>query len=662
MEAIIAKPYLAQPLEEILLEHPEVLHARVNPTTGRVLVLSSRKAARFPVGKLISDSLDEIVARGGGGSSAARPPAEPPALRRVLKLSLPDRQRLGLPVFVSGLSFLVRFLEGLFIVRAINTGDEKSAEGDAAGKRPRSLLYVAGTGILLNSLDVWIRYHRTRLWQIAGQQTQQELRTQLIARIENQDLVFFDRQPTGELMNLTTEDTRRIGEFVGRGGEQLFENLLSVGVYGVAMVSASPTLALMAGVPMVLLLLPSRVLRKALSESYARRSAASDRFSQMLENNLAGIVDVKSFTAEELEIRRFAACGDELAEASAGAGAVSALESGLGRGIYSVGFALTSAYGGQLVNEGKLKQADYLRVVYMFQRMLNALGGLEEVTRLYHGAKTSAGRLVQTLDARPSITSGPVSVASRDIRGEVVFENVSFGYHPQVKVLRNVSFQLRPGEKLGIVGRTGSGKSTLLRLLMRFYDVDEGRILLDGQDIRELNLQDLRSAVSLVSQEAYLFHGTVRDNVAYGRPEASESEVIDALAGAGAKELLATVPGGLEAEVGERGRRLSGGQRQRVAIARALLKDAPVLALDEVTSHLDYETEASVKRSVRNVASAKSVITIAHRLAVVRDSDKIIVLDGGEIREEGDHEALVDKGGIYASLWQLQTGAGSHWE
>ena len=659
MEAILAKPYLAQPLEDALLKHPGVVHAKVNPRTGRVLVLYSHNGPRFSVGKLIKDSLDEIVAR---GVSPAGQADEPTPLRRVLKMSLPERRRLGLPVLVSGLSFLVRFLEGLFIVKAIKIGGDKPADAETPEKRPRSLLNLAVTGILLNGLDVWLRYHRTRLWQKVGQETQQELRTQMIAHIENQDLAFFDQQSIGELMALVTEDTQRVGEFVGRGGELIVDNALSVGVYGAVMVTASPTLALMAGVPMALLFLPSRLLAKKLSGSYASRSEVSGKFSQMLENNLAGIVDVKSFTAEEQEIRRFAACGEELTEASVEAGAVSALESGLGRAIYSVGFALTSAYGGQLVNEGKLKQEDYVRVVYMFQRMLNALGGLEEVARLYHGAKNSSERIVRALEARPSITSGPERITRSDVRGELVFENVSFGYHPKVKALKNVSFRLRPGEKLGIVGRTGSGKSTLLRLLMRFYDVNEGRILLDGKDIRELDLHDLRSAVSLVSQEVYLFQGKVRDNVAYGRPSASEAEVVEALSEAGAKELLTTVPGGLEAEVGERGRKLSGGQKQRVAIARALLKDAPVLALDEVTSHLDYETEASVKRSVREVTTEKSVITIAHRLAVVRDSDKIIVLDGGKIREEGNHEELIGKGGIYASLWQLQTGSGSHWE
>jgi ATP-binding cassette, subfamily B, bacterial len=215
---------------------------------------------------------------------------------------------------------------------------------------------------------------------------------------------------------------------------------------------------------------------------------------------------------------------------------------------------------------------------------------------------------------------------------------------------------LRPGETLGIVGRTGSGKSTLLRLIMRFYDVDTGRILIDGKDVRDLDLEDLRSSVGLVSQEVYLFQGTVRDNVLYGHPGASDQEVIRALREAGGEELLETLAGGLDADVGERGRKLSGGERQRVAIARVLLKRAPILALDEVTSHLDYETEAAVQRSVRKVNRDRSLITVAHRLSTIRDSSKILVLDKGKIHEAGKHEELIAKGGIYWSLWGLQTG------
>jgi len=664
VEGIVSKSYLAQPLENELRKYPGVLHAKVNPRTGRVLVTYRGNGSRFFVGKLIRNSLDRIVARGLSPDGHRR---EATTLYRVLQRSMPSRREMVMPLLVSGAHFLVRFFEGLFIVSTIKVGGDhllkgKGTQQQSEQKKGKSLLYIAGMGALLNGLDGWLRYHRTRLWQKVGQQTQHNLRTELIAGIQKQDLAFFDKQSTGGLTNLITQDTQRIAEFVGRGGEQIVDNVLVVVIYGTMMLVTSPMLTLMAAVPVTLLFLPSRLLRNTISKNYARRDELNDQFSQMLENNLGGIVDVKSFTAEEQEIRRFSQVGEELADAHTDAAAISALETAMGRAIYSTGFAVTAAYGGQLVAAGKLKQTGYMRMIYMFPRMLDALGSLEMLTRLYHGAKSSAERIFKALDARPSIRSGPVRVTRSSVRGEVIFENVSFGYHPTINVLDNVSFQLRPGEKLGIVGRTGSGKSTLLRLLMRFYDVGQGRILLDGKDIRELDLKDLRSAVSLVSQEVYLFQGTVRDNVAYGKPAASETEVVNAMVEAEAQELLTSIPGGLEAEVGERGRKLSGGQKQRIAIARALIKDAPVLALDEVTSHLDYETEAAVKRSVREVTADRSVITIAHRLAIVRDADKIIVLDGGKIREEGKHEELVGKGGIYASLWQLQTGAGSDFE
>jgi ATP-binding cassette subfamily B protein len=238
----------------------------------------------------------------------------------------------------------------------------------------------------------------------------------------------------------------------------------------------------------------------------------------------------------------------------------------------------------------------------------------------------------------------------------VIFENVSFGYTPSAKLLENVSFHLLPGEMLGIVGPTGSGKSTLLRLLLRFYDVDSGRILLDGKDIRDLNLQDLRAALSLVSQDVYLFQESVRENVRFGHPRATERQVVKALRDAASLDVLKSLPQGLDTEVGERGSRLSGGERQRVAIARALLKGAPILALDEATSHLDNETESAVRNSLRKAAAKKSVIMIAHRLATIRRADKIIVLERGKIREQGNHEDLVAQEGLYATLWRLQNG------
>jgi ATP-binding cassette subfamily B protein len=293
----------------------------------------------------------------------------------------------------------------------------------------------------------------------------------------------------------------------------------------------------------------------------------------------------------------------------------------------------------------------------LFPQLLSGLKDVDQITRLSHGASNSAIQLAEVLDSVPKIQSGPVRLPPGTVRGEIIFEDVSFGYDPSVKVLENVSFHLKPDETLGIVGPTGSGKSTMLNLLLRFYDVDSGRILLDGYDIRELNLQDLRAAVSLVSQEVHLFQGTVRENLLYGQQQASEERLVEALRDAEALNLLESLPGGLDAQVGERGNRLSGGERQRVAIARALLKlfgGAAILTLDEATSQLDNETEAGLKRSLRKAALGKGVIIIAHRLSTIRSADRILVLERGKVIEEGNHKHLLARKGLYASLWQLQ--------
>jgi ATP-binding cassette subfamily B protein len=306
--------------------------------------------------------------------------------------------------------------------------------------------------------------------------------------------------------------------------------------------------------------------------------------------------------------------------------------------------------------KGLLSDQIFTRTMYLFPQVLGALGGVSEALGNYRSTASSAERLKEMLDSRPSIQSGPLRLPKEQVRGEVVFDNVVFGYEPSKTIIHGISLHLRPGQTLAIVGPTGSGKSTLLRLLLRFHDVQAGSIRVDGHDLRELDLQDLRSAISIVGQEPYLFEGTVKDNVLLGQPGASDEEVTEALNSAGALEFVNALEGRLDAQVGERGRKLSGGQRQRIAIARALLKKAPILALDEATSHLDYETEAAIQRSVRHASSRMSMIVVAHRLSTIRRADMILVVDQGKIREMGRHEELLEQGGLYSFLWNLQSG------
>ena len=321
-----------------------------------------------------------------------------------------------------------------------------------------------------------------------------------------------------------------------------------------------------------------------------------------------------------------------------------------------VGFTATLLLGGLQAAAGALAVGTYSVLVFITQRLLWPLTRLGETLDLYQRAMASTNRVMNLLDTPMVAHPGDTALPVGSVHGEIDFRNVVFAYGGRSPLLRDFSLRVEAGETVGIVGPTGSGKSTLVKLLLRFYELDGGEILLDGTPLCEIRLQDIRRAVGLVSQDVFLFPGTVRQNIAYGSFDAPLDEVVRAAKLAEAHDFITALPRGYDTIVGERGQKLSGGQRQRLAIARAILKDPPILVLDEATSAVDNETEAAIQRSLEHITENRTTLVIAHRLSTVRSADRIYVMEEGEIVEQGTHETLLLENGMYAALWRVQTG------
>ena len=373
-----------------------------------------------------------------------------------------------------------------------------------------------------------------------------------------------------------------------------------------------------------------------------------------LANNLTGISTIKSYTAEEYEASRISEASNLYQEANRSAILLSSAFSPLIRMVIVAGFIGMLISGGYFALNGTLEVAAYSVIVFLIQRLLWPLTRLGETFDQYQRAMASTTRALNLLDKKPTIVSGEVVLPH--LQGLISFENVSFSYKSRSNILSDFNVRINPGETVAFVGATGAGKSTIVKLLLRFYDVKEGRITLDNVDIRDLRLRDLRNSIALVSQETFILDGTVRENILYGNHGADHDAIVAAAKVAEVHDFIMSLPLQYETLVGERGQKLSGGQKQRLSIARAILKNPPIMVFDEATSSVDNETEAAIQRSLEKVTEAHTTIIIAHRLSTIRNADQIFVLDRGKIVEQGTHEKLLEINGLYSALWRVQTG------
>ncbi len=579
-------------------------------------------------------------------------------MKRLWRYATRHRRRIVVATAWSFLNKAVDIAPPLLIGAAVDivVRQDESFLSQFGVTTPRSqLVFLAIVTFVIWALESLFEYLLGIEWRNLAQSIQHELRVDAYSHLQRLEMSYFEANESGDLIAVLNDDVNQLERFMDHGANDLIQVTTTVVLIGAIFFVIAPSIAWLSFLPIPLIIWGSMKFQKKLEPHYADVRDQAGAVNSQLANNLGGIATIKSFNAESAEVERIRDESEIYRSANRGAIRLSSAFSPLIRIAILVGFTATLLLGGFLTLDGGLAVGAYSVLVFMTQRLLWPLTTLGRTFDLYQRAMASTNRILDVIDTEPQIVDGHEEIGMID--GAVAFHNVGFAYEPGFPVLRDVTLEMAAGKTTALVGATGSGKTTIVKLMFRFYDVGEGSITLDDVDVRKLRLRDLRNAFGLVSQDVFLFHGTVAENIAYGRPNASGEDIRRAAEVAEAHDFIMELPNGYETIVGERGQKLSGGQRQRVSIARAVLVDPPALVLDEATSAVDNETEAAIQRSMERISHDRTTIIIAHRLSTIRHADRIYVLDKGRVAEVGTHEELVAiHGGIYKALWDVQTG------
>ncbi|MBA8795215.1 ATP-binding cassette subfamily B protein [Friedmanniella endophytica] len=518
------------------------------------------------------------------------------------------------------------------------------------------LVAVAVLNVIVWVIESATDYLAAVLWRGLSQSVEHELRVETYANVQQLDVSWHEGSAPGRVLSVISEDVNQLERFLDVGARVILHTAWTVIFVGAVFAASSWQLMLLAFIPVPVIVWGSIRFQKVLEPRYKAVREAAGEVSATVSANLGGLATIKAFTAERREAERVRDVSEGYRQANRLAIRSSAAFVPLIRMAILAGFTSTLLLGGWFVLEGRIEIGLYTVLVFMTQRLLWPLTDLGQTLDLYQRAMASTRRISTLMNQRGEQQPGH-TVLPAPVRGRIELRGVRFGYADGPDILRGLDLVVPAGETHAVVGATGAGKSSVLRLVLRFSDPREGQVLLDGTDVRDLAWESLRGAIGYVSQDVFLFHGTIRDNIAYGRPDATDAEVREAARLAEASRFVEETADGYDTVVGERGLTLSGGQRQRIALARAILRDPAVLVLDEATSAVDNETEAAIQRSLAHVTADRTALVVAHRLSTVRDADRIWVLAEGRVVESGTHDELVGAGGLYAGLWAVQTGA-----
>lgn len=580
------------------------------------------------------------------GAAVVKPKNLKGTLIRLWDLTKGHRQGLGLILLLSGLS------SGAAILSPYITGEAVSL---VSNLQPLGAVLYMLIGIFV--ADWLIKFLQQLLMASMSQRIIHHIRVSLFDKIKNLRLAFFDKHQHGELMSRLTNDVDNISTTISNSLTMLLTNAFTVfGVFAM-MVALSPLLTFVAMVSVVFIFILTKVVTKRTRKLFLERSKNLGSLNGHVEEGISGLYVVKAFGREQEMIEEFEAKNSRLTETSIKALVWSGYLMPLMNVINNLCFVAVSVLSGILFVEGYIKEIGLITSFLLYiRRFTRPFIDTANIFNNFQTAVAGAERIFEIMDETPEPEDVEDAVELTDVKGDIVFENVSFGYTEEKLVLKNVSFSITSGMKVAIVGPTGSGKTTVINLLTRFYDVTDGRILLDGHDLRDIRMEDLRKAFGVVLQDTSLFEASVRDNISYGNADKTIEEIKEAAKLCGADGFIERLPEGYDTVLTMGGAELSQGERQLLTITRAVLTNAPIMILDEATSSVDTVTEQKIRRALLTVCKGRTSFIIAHRLSTIRDSDLIIYIEDGLIKEMGDHDSLLSKDGKYAEMFRTQTG------
>ena len=545
------------------------------------------------------------------------------------------------------------------VLPLIATSITRRATTDLASLTVAFVLKLGGLYLVLRAIDAAANYYMQSVGHIMGSHIETDMRTDLFSHLQKLSFNYYSETKVGQIMSRMTSDLFEVTEFSHHCPEEFFIAGIKIVVSFIILCGMNVPLTLCMFAVLPMMLIATRYFNKQMRRVFKERNKQVGEINAQVEDSLLGIRVVKSFANEAIEEEKFDKGNKKFLEIKKRSYECMAAFATSNRIFDGLMYIIVVIIGALQIREGRLTAAEFTAYLLYANMLLNSIRRIVEFTEQFQRGMTGIERFFEIMDVPCEITDSPNAKPLGEVKGAVSFEDVGFHYGDNDHdVLHHLNLQVRAGESVALVGPSGSGKTTLCNLIPRFYDVTEGRIRIDGKNIKDVTLQSLRNAVGMVQQEVYLFSGSVYDNIVYGKPGASKEEVIAAAKMAGAHDFISALPDGYDTFVGERGVKLSGGQKQRISIARVFLKNPPILILDEATSALDNESERLVQQSLEKLAKGRTVFTIAHRLTTIRGADTIWVLTDKGVEEQGSHSELMKKGGLYAHLYEMYTDEG----